>query len=77
MMGNNPLAAVFQMARSGKDPMPLIQQLAQSNPAAAQVLQMMQGKNPEQLHKMAINMAKERGIPLEQAAQMFGVRLPK
>lgn len=56
--------------------MQMIQQMARSNPQINQVMQMMNGKSPDQIRKMASNMAKERGMNLEQVAQQLGVPLP-
>lgn len=76
-MYTNPLMMAMQMAQAGKNPMALLQSMAQSNPQMAQALQMMQGKSPADLRKVAENMAKERGIDLEQMAQSMGIKLPK
>lgn len=73
---NNPMMAIIQMARSGGNPMALMQQMAGRNPQAAQVIQMVQGKNSQQLRSMAENMAKERGVNLEDVARNYGVTLP-
>lgn len=36
---------------------------------------MMQGKNENQIREMANNIAKERGIDLNQLASQFGIKL--
>lgn len=56
--------------------MQLLQQMARSNPQVNQVIQMMNGKSPDQLRQMASNMAKERGVSLEQVAQQLGIPIP-
>lgn len=73
---NNPLFQMINMARNGGNPMQMIQQMARSNPQVNQVMQIMNGKSPDQLRKMASNMAKERGMSLEQVAQQLGIPLP-
>lgn len=73
---NNPLFQMINMARNGGNPMQLMQQMARSNPQVNQVMQMMNGKSPQQLKQMASNMAKERGMSLEQVAQQLGVPIP-
>lgn len=73
----NPLFMALQMAKNGKDPMNLLQNMAQQNPQFAQAMRMIQGKNSEQLKQTAENIAKERGIDLEQMAQQMGLKLPK
>ena len=73
---NNPLMQMVNIARNGGNPMALMQQMAGNNPQIAQVMRMMQGKNPQQLQQMAANMARERGVSLEQVAQQLGISLP-
>ena len=70
---NNPVMALVQAMQQGRNPMALMQAMAQQNPQAAQVLQMMQGKNPQQLQQMAQNMAKERGVDLNQMLRQMGI----
>lgn len=73
---NNPLFQMINMARSGGNPMQMLQQMARSNPQVNQVMQMMNGKSQDQLRQMASNMAKERGMNLDQVAQQLGIPLP-
>lgn len=73
---NSPLFQMINMARNGGNPMQMIQHMARSNPQINQVIQMMNGKSPDQLRQMASNMAKERGMSLEQVAQQFGIPMP-
>ncbi len=75
-MNGNPLMMALQMAQGGRNPMGMIQQMMGGNPQMARAMQMMQGKNPAQLRQMAENMARERGMSLDQLAQQMGVRLP-
>ena len=74
---NNPMTAMLQMARNGGNPMQMLQQMAGQNPQAAQAMRLIQGKNPQQLRQIAENMAKERGVDLNQMAQQMGFTLPK
>ena len=69
--------AMLQMARNGGNPMQMLQQMAGQNPQAAQAMRLIQGKNPPQLRQIAENMAKERGVDLNQIARQMGVTLPK
>lgn len=71
---NNPLMQLISMTRQGNNPMQLIQQMAANNPQAAQAMKIMQGKSPEQLKQIATNMAKERGMTIEQVMQQLGIR---
>lgn len=75
-MNGNPFMMAIQMAQAGKNPMGLIQNMLGGNPAMKQALSMIQGKTPDQLKTVAANMAKERGMSLEQLAQSLGINLP-
>lgn len=68
---------MLQMARNGGNPMQMLQQMAGQNPQAAQAMRLIQGKNPQQLRQIAENMAKERGVDLDQMAKQMGLTLPK
>lgn len=70
---NNPVMALVQAMQRGGNPMVLMQQMAQQNPQVAQALQMMQGKSPQQLQQMAQNMARERGVDLNQMLRQMGI----
>lgn len=72
-MMNNPVIGLINLARSGGNPMTLIQQMAGRNQRMQQAYSMIQGKNPEQLKQMAENMAKERGMTVEQVAKNIGL----
>lgn len=72
-MTNNPMAGLVNFALNGGNPMTLIQQMAEQNPKMRQALSMIQGKTPEQLKQMAENMAKERGMTVEQVAKNIGL----
>lgn len=71
---NNPLMQLISMTRQGGNPMAMIQQMSANNPQAAQAMKIMQGKSPEQLKQIATNMAKERGMTIEQVMQQLGMR---
>lgn len=71
---NNPVMALVQAMQQGRNPMALMQSMAQQNPQVAQTLQMMQGKSPQQLQQMAQNMARERGVDLNQMLRQMGIK---
>ena len=73
-MTGNPMMFLLQAARSGKDPMFLLRQMAGQNPQMAQFMQMIGGKSPAQLQQMAENMARERGINLDDMIKNMGIR---
>lgn len=70
---NNPIAMLMQMAQRGGNPMQMLQQMAGNNPAAQQTLRMIQGKSPAQMRQVAENMARERGIDLNEMARRMGL----
>ena len=70
---NNPVLALVQAMQKGQNPMALMQSMAQQNPQVAQALQMVQGRSPQQLQQMAQNMARERGIDLNQMLRQMGI----
>ena len=76
MMPMNPMQ-VIQMLQCGANPNQLMMQLAQNNPAVRQAMQMVNGKTPDQIRDMAQQIAKQRGIDLNQLTQQLGIRLPK
>ncbi len=76
MMPNNPMFQILNIARNGGNPMALMQQMAGNNPLAAQAFNAIQGKNTQQLRQMAMNMAKEKGVTVQQVAQQYGLKLP-
>lgn len=71
---NDLLGAMISMARGGGNPMQMLQQMAGSNPQIGQVMRIIDGKSPQQLEQVARNMAKERGIDLDQMARQMGLK---
>jgi hypothetical protein len=57
--------------------MQMLMGMAQSNPALGQALQMVNGKTPAEMERMAYDMAKQRGVDLNQLAKQMGIKLPK
>ena len=53
---------------------PMLTQLLARNPQAQMAMRMLGGKSPAQLEQMARNMAKERGMIIEQVMQQLGIR---
>lgn len=67
------LNTLIAFARSGGNPMAMIQQMAGQDPRMAQAMQIINGKTPAQLQEIATNMAKERGMTIEQVRQQLGI----
>ena len=72
----NPMQLV-QMLQGSGNPMQMLMGMAQNNPALGQALQMVNGKTPAEMEKMAYDMAKQRGVDLNQLAKQMGIRLPR
>lgn len=75
-MMNNPLVQMMNVIRNGGNPMALLQHMAGQNPQMRQFMQMINGKSPDQLKQMAENMARERGVSINDVARQLGITLP-
>lgn len=75
MTGMNPMQMVRQIT-GAQNPMQMMMQLSQHNPALDQAMQMMNGKTPDQMRQMVNNMARQRGVDLNQLARQMGIRFP-
>lgn len=77
MITHSPIMQLANLARAGQNPMGLIQQLGGQSAPIMQGLSLIQGKNETQLRTMAQNLAKERGIDLNQLASVLNLTLPR
>lgn len=73
---NNPIIMLAQAMQRGNDPRALMQQMARQDPRMAQAMSMLQGKNTQQLKTMAENMARERGLNVDDVARQLGITIP-
>ena len=76
MFQNNPLMNVVAAMRSGGNPAQFLGAMAQNNPQMAQAMQMIQGKSPAELREMAMNIARERGLDINEVARSLGISIP-
>ena len=76
MMGNNPIMQMMGMLQNSKNPMAVMQKLAGQNPKLQQVMGMTQGKTPQQMQQMAENLAKEKGVNLQEFMKQMGINRP-
>lgn len=76
MLSPNSMSFVMNAFRSGMNPTAIMQNVAANNPAMQQFMRMVSGKTPDQLKQMAENMAKERGLSLNDVARQLGIALP-
>ncbi len=72
---NNPMMQLMNIARSGGDPTSMLRQIAGANPMAAGVLRALQGKSPAEQRRYAENIARERGINLDDFVRGLGLPL--
>lgn len=73
---NNPMMMLINAMRGGANPMAVMQQMAGGNPQIAQGMKMLNGKSPEQIQHMAQNMAKERGVDVNDIIRNLGIGNP-
>lgn len=76
MMMNNPLVSLMGLVRNGCNPQAMLKQMSQTNPQVRQAMQMMQGKSSAELRQMAMNMAKEQGVNINDVLRQLGVNAP-
>ena len=76
MMMNNPLVSLMGLVKNGGNPQAMLNQMAQTNPQVRQAMQMMQGKSSAELRQMAMNMAKEKGVNINDVLRQLGVNIP-
>lgn len=77
VIANSPVMQIANLVRAGQNPMNMIQMLSGQNAPIMQGMNLIQGKNSQQLETMARNLAKERGIDLNQLASVLNLTLPK
>ena len=72
----NPMQLI-QMIQGGGNPMQKLTQASQQNPVIGQVMRIANGKTPKEMENIAREMAKQRGVDINQVAQSMGLKLPK
>lgn len=76
MMGNNPIMQMMGMLQNSRNPLAVMQKLAEQNPKLQQVMGMAQGKTYQQMQQMAENLAKEKGVNLQEFMKQMGINRP-
>ncbi len=71
----NPLQ-LMKMLRGAGNPMQMLMSAAGQNPLLSQVMQMVNGQTPTQMRDMAYNLARQKGLNIEEIAQQMGIKLP-
>ena len=72
-MQNNPIMAMVQAMQRGGNPMQVLGSMG-GNPQIAQFMKMINGKSGQQLQQMAENMARDRGIDIDELARQLGMK---
>ena len=75
-MTTNPLNLMMNVLRRGGNPMQIAQQMAAQNPQMRQFYNMVNGKSTAELKQMAENMARERGVSINDVARQLGITVP-
>lgn len=73
-MNNNPFVMLAQLMQSGGNPTQMLNQMAQQNPQFAQSMQMLSGRSQRDLQQIAQNLARQKGIDLNQFIRGLGIR---
>lgn len=75
MIGMNPIKIV-DMLRNGQSPQAMATQMMNNNPAFKNIYENLSGKTNQEMKEYAENLAKERGINLNDLASKIGLNLP-
>lgn len=67
----------MEMLQNSNNTMAGMQKLAGQNPQLQQVMGMIEGKTPQQMQQMAENLAKERGVNLQEFMKQIDNRTKK
>lgn len=70
---NNMLTMLVNAVNSRQNPLGVLQQMAGGNPQATQAFNMIRGKSAAELRQMAENMAKERGVSINDVLRQLGI----
>lgn len=81
MMNNNMMNGMdpmqlFNMVSNSQNPVGMMKQMFGDNPFLQQAMRMTEGKSPDAMKEVIFNVAKQKGIPMEQVsniAKMFGM----
>ena len=71
----NPMNIIMNQFMNGMSPMAILNRMA--GPQVNQAKQIIGGKNQDQLRQIAMNMAAQRGVDLNNLAQQMGFNLPE
>ena len=72
----NPMQLI-QLIQGGGNPIQMLNQMSRTNPMVGQVLRMTNGRTPNEMRNMAQEIARQRGVDLNQLAESMGRKLPR
>lgn len=75
-MTNNPMMLAVEQMKRGMNPNAILSQIARNNPQVTQMMKLLNGKNEAELRQFAQNLAKERGIDLDNLMRSMGITIP-
>ena len=75
-MMSNPMVFLLNAMQRGNNPRQPLAQMAQQDPTAAQVMKILGNKPGFQQREIVMNMAKERGVDLDNLARSLGIQIP-
>ena len=75
-MTNNPMMLAVEQMKRGMNPNAVLSQIARNNPQVTQMIKILNGKNEAELRQFAQNLAKERGIDIDNLMRSMGITIP-
>lgn len=75
-MTNNPMMLAVEQMKRGMNPNAVLSQIARSNPQVTQMMKILNGKSEAELRQFAQNLAKERGVDLDNLMRSMGIAIP-
>ena len=75
-MTNNPMMLAVEQMKRGMNPNAVLSQIARSNPQATNMMKILNGKSEAELRQFAQNLAKERGVDLDNLMRSMGITIP-
>lgn len=68
---------MIRMIRSSPDPMRMLAEASKRNPVVGQVIRIANGKTPKEMENIAREMARQRGVDINEMAKSMGLKLPR
>lgn len=75
-MTNNPMMLAVEQMKRGMNPNAVLSQIARSNPQVTNMMKILNGKSEAELRQFAQNLAKERGVDLDNLMRSMGITIP-